>query len=157
MLSVQSEVCHPTKENTGVILSAELAVLDWRPVESARGQASDQARPPVPSEEPWPHLSAATAARPPRCPRRQIGRTRRAAAPTSGFPATPTSSFVAASARRRKSQPRGGVLTLHPAGNGLRSPSVLPAFGFRAADWLRSARWWSVPYRSALSWAGWAS
>lgn len=64
----------------------------------ARGVCTDlKSQAPVPGEGPWPHLSAATAARPPRCPRRQTGRTRHAAAPTSGYTATPTSSFLAAS------------------------------------------------------------
>lgn len=127
-------------ETLSDLVTKQVAVLKWRPAESAGARPKAWMSPvPVPTEEPWPHLSAATEAQPPRCPRHQTGRTRRAAAPTSAY----RQLLPAAFGQRLRYAGSPGLRassTFHPAGNVLRPPCVLPAFWFRAADWLKCAR-----------------
>lgn len=139
IIAVQRKVCHQRRGNTSDLVTKAGGHPQVRPAESAEARPKAWMSPvPVPSEEPWPHLSAATAAQPPRCPRHQKGRIRRASAPTSAYRKLLPAAF-GLSLRYAGSPAFGASSTLHPAGNVLRPPCVLPAFWFRAADWLRSA------------------
>jgi hypothetical protein len=137
-------------------------VLAWRPAESAKGQASDLEEPKLLSPVRNPGLTS-----PPQQQRRHraVHTARQGAhdVPQRRHQATPRAFWLrpsyagSPSLRGTGGTGGGGVLTLHPAGNVLRSPSVLQAFGFRAADRPRSTRWQHVPDRPAMSWSGPAS
>lgn len=134
-------------------------VLAWRPAESARGQASDLEEPKLLSPVRNPGLTS-----PPQKQRRHraVHAARQGAhdVPQRRHQATPRAFWLrprCAGSPSLRGGWMGGVLTLHPAGNVLHSPSVLLAFGFRAADRPRSTRWRRVLDRPAMSWAGRAS
>lgn len=120
------------EEHRSDFCQQQLAVLDWRPAEDAETRPQTwRSQAPVPSEESWPHLSAATAAQSPRCPLHQTGRTRRAAAPTSAHTVTPTSSFLEVSTLCRKSRPPGGGRRPHFSPGRKRAPLTQCSAGFR--------------------------